>query len=545
VALVTELISHLTRAIRAHQLYLHNNPTYLRAIDNARSAFRAVWHHAEEIAFEVTETQLKWEGRAVLNEPDKAADNLPWLLYKDGVRELRLLRDVEQQELTDLIDVLCRVRRAQQDEDDLLTLLWEREFNCVRYRYVDLMLEAEPIERLDETQREKLRDSAQQEPLQEQILPPGVVSLDSFDTTLYFLDESEIEYLRGQIRQEYQSDLRKNVLSVLLDIYEVQAEPAVRSEALGILSGMLLTLLAGGHYAGAAYLLREVRVCSERAAGLTDADRESLSSISSKLSEREALSQLLIALDERPDLPNEEDLEALFGELRPPALGVALSWLSKLQSSRVRAILERAAARLASANTAELVRLIGSAEREVSLEAIRRAGAMRANAAVAALARLLTQSDSEQRLSAVVALGEIGSPGALQHLEKAIDDHERDVRVAAAKAFTARTHRPALSRFEAAIKSRRLEDADLTERMAFFEAYGSMCGDAGVALLDGFLNSRSLFGKKADPELRACAARALGKINTNNAFAALRKAADDKDVLVRTTVNKSIRGGDR
>ncbi|MGQ0639985.1 MAG: HEAT repeat domain-containing protein, partial [Gemmatimonadaceae bacterium] len=468
-----------------------------------------------------------------------------WLLYKDGVRELRLLRDVEQQELTDLIDLLCRVRRAQADEDDLLTLLWEREFNCVRYRYVDLALEAEPIERLDDVQREKLRDSAQQDPLQEQILPPGVVSLDAFDTTLYFLDESEIEYLRGQIRQEYQSDLRKNVLSVLLDIYEAQTDQTVRAEVLGLLNSMLLTLLTGGHYAGAAYLLREVRVCSERASGLTDADREALSSVSAKLSEQEALAQLLLALDERPDLPDEEDLEALFTELRPTALGVALSWLTRLQSSRVRAILERAADRLASANTAELVRLIGSSEREVSLEAIRRAGAMRANAAVAALARLLTQTDSAQRLAAVVALGEIGSPGALQHLEKTIDDQERDVRVAAAKVFTTRTHRPALTRFEAAIKSRRLEGADLTERMAYFEAYGAMCGDAGVALLDSFLNNRSLFGKKGDPELRACAARALGKINTNNAFAALRKSADDKDVLVRTTVNKAIRGGER
>jgi HEAT repeat protein len=545
VALVTELMSHLTRAIRAHQLYLHNNPTYLRAIENLRVALRAVWSHTEEIAFEVTETQLKWEGRVVLNEPDKASDNLPWLLYKDGVRELRLLRDVEQSELTDLIDLLCRVRRAQADEDDLLTLLWEREFNCVRYRYVDLALEAEPIERLDDAQREKLKDSAQQEPLQEQILPPGVVSLDSFDTTLYFLDESEIEYLRGQIRAEYASDLRKNVLSVLLDIFEAQTDAAVRNEVLALLQGMLLTLLAGGHYAGAAYLLREVRVCSERAQGLNDTDRQALTTVAAKLSEHEALSQLLLALDERPDLPDEEDLESLFGELRPVALGVALSWLTRLQSPRVRAILERAADRLASANTAELVRLIGSSEREVSLEAIRRAGAMRANAAVAALARLLTQTDPEQRLAAVVALGEIGSPGALQHLEKTIEDQERDVRVAAAKAFTVRAHRPALARFESAIKSRRLENADLTERMAFFEAYGSMCGDAGVSLLDGFLNTRSLFGKKGDPELRACAARALGKINSNNAFAALRKAADDKDVLVRSTVNKAIRGGDK
>ncbi|HEY7567014.1 MAG TPA: HEAT repeat domain-containing protein [Gemmatimonadaceae bacterium] len=545
VALVNELISHLTRAIRAHQLYLHNNPTYLRAIESARGAFRAVWAHAEEIAFEITETQLKWEGRVVLNEPDKAADNLPWLLYKDGVRELRLLRDVEQSELTDLIDLLCRVRRAAQDDDDLLTLLWEREFNCVRYRYVDLALEAEPIERLDDQAREKLKDSAQPEPLQEQILPPGVVSLDSFDTTLYFLDESEIEYLRGQIRSEYAGDLRKNVLAVLLDIYEVQTDSSVRDEVLAHLNGLLVTLLVGGHYAGVAYLLREVRACLERLTGLTDADRQALQSVSAKLSEHEALSQLLQALDERADLPPEEDLEAVFAELRPSALGVALLWLSKLQSSRVRAILERAADRLASANTAELVRLIGAAQPEVSLEAVRRAGAMRANAAVPALAKLLTQTDSAQRLAAVVALGEIASPGALQHLEKAIDDHERDVRVAAAKVFASKTHRPALSRFEAAIKSRRLEDADLTERMAFFEAYGSMCGEAGVATLDGFLNSRSLFGKKGDSELRACAAKALGKIGSGTALAALRKSAEDKDVLVRTTVNRALRGGDR
>ena len=545
VALVNELISHLTRAIRAHQLYLHNNPTYLRAIESARGAFRAVWAHTEEIAFEITETQLKWEGRVVLNEPDKAADNLPWLLYKDGVRELRLLRDVEQNELTDLIDLLCRVRRAAQDDDDLLTLLWEREFNCVRYRYVDLALEAEPIERLDDTAREKLKDSAQPEPLQEQILPPGVVSLDSFDTTLYFLDESEIEYLRGQIRSEYAGDLRKNVLSVLLDIYEVQTDVTVRNEVLAHLNGLLVTLLVGGHYSGVAYLLREIRACIERLSALTDADRQALQSVSAKLSEHEALSQLLQALDERADLPPEEELESVFAELRPSALSVALLWLSKLQSSRVRAILERAADRLASANTAELVRLIGAAEPEVSLEAVRRAGAMRANAAVPALAKLLTQTDSAQRLAAVVALGEIASPGALQHLEKAIDDHERDVRVAAAKVFASKTHRPALSRFEAAIKSRRLEDADLTERMAFFEAYGSMCGEAGVSTLDGFLNSRSLFGKKGDSELRACAAKALGKIGSSAALATLRKSAEDKDVLVRTTVNRALRGGDR
>ena len=48
--------------------------------------------------------------------------------------------------------------------------------------------------------------------------------------------------------------------------------------------------------------------------------------------------------------------------------------------------------------------------------------------------------------------------------------------------------------------------------MAVFEAYGALCGDAGVALLDAMLNGKSMFGKREDSELRACAAIALGRI---------------------------------
>ncbi|MGQ0539571.1 MAG: HEAT repeat domain-containing protein [Gemmatimonadaceae bacterium] len=545
--LVTDLLNNLGRAIRAHQLYLHNNPTYLKTLEATRRAFAAVWEHAEEVAFEITETQLKWEGRVVLNEPDKASDNLPWLLYKDGLRELRLARDVEHAELTQLIDLLCRVRRALPDEDDLLTLLWEHEFSGVRYRYVDLALEAAPIEQLDEEARRRLKDSAEDaQPLEENILPAGVVNLDAFDATLYFLDDGEIEYLRDAIRKEYGSDLRSNVIAALMDIYETQAAPEVREEVLRIFEGLLLSFLAAGQFSNVAYMLREARSCADRALALTAEQGEALRSLAGRLSDQETLPQLLQSLDERADLPSEDDLKALFEELRPGAIGIAFSWLGKLQSPKVRAILAAAADRLAAANTAELVRLIGSPERGVTLEAVRRAGAMRANAAVPALAKLQALPDAELRLAAVTALGEIASPGALQHLEKGLEDAEREIRVVVAKVFAARAHRPALGRIEALIKSRRLASADLTERMAFFEAYGAMCGDGGVAVLDGYLNGKRLLGgKRSDPELRACAARALGMINSERASAALRKASEDKEVLVRSAVNKALRGGDR
>jgi HEAT repeat protein len=284
-------------------------------------------------------------------------------------------------------------------------------------------------------------------------------------------------------------------------------------------------------------------VASQRAAELQAAVRERLTTLPARLSAPEALSQMLQSIDESETPPTSNELEELFEQLRPVALGTVFEWLGRLQTPAMRPLLEQAAARLASQNTAELVKLIGSDNRSVSLEATRRAGALKTPAAVSPLARVLAEGDTELRVAAVQALTEIGTPGAMQALERGLEDADRDVRVATVRAVQGRSYRAALPRLEAAVKGRGVRDADLSEKMAMFEAYGAMCGDAGVATLDGMLNSKSLFGPRADAELRACAAMALGKVGTPAAQAALQKAANEKDVVVRNAVSRALRGG--
>jgi hypothetical protein len=78
--------------------------------------------------------------------------------------------------------------------------------------------------------------------------------------------------------------------------------------------------------------------------------------------------------------------------------------------------------------------------------------------------------------------------------------------------------------------------------MAVYEAYGSICGESGVAWLDGILNGKSMLGRREDPEIRACAAVALGRIKSATAQASLQKAAGEKDVVVRNAVSRALRG---
>jgi hypothetical protein len=532
----------LARAIRAHLLYLENNPTYLKSLETLKASFAPIWAHTSELVFEISDTQMLWDGHAVVTEAEKSGDALPWILYKDGLRELQLSRGVEDQEIVALVQVIAKVRKGG-NEDDLLTLLWEYEFSCVRYRYVDVSFDtALPIDPVDEDKVKLVDPGTLREPAKETIVPAGVVSMDDFDSTLYFLDENEVQYLQRTIREHYGMDLRQNVVSILLDVFEQQTDPAIRDEVCVILEGMLVNLLTAGQLRAVASLLRETNIAAGRARDITPQQREQLLSLPNRMSEPSSVAQLLQTLDERTDLPPQADLNELFEQLRVGALGTIFGWLGRIGTPSVRSLLEAAADRLAAANTSELVRLLGSSEREVALEAVRRAGSLKTAAAVPALARLLQQGEAAVRLAAVNALAEIATPGAMQHLDRGIDDEDRDVRIASVRALGVRNHRASVQKIEAALIGKRLQDGDLTEKMAFFEAFGALCGEPGVPMLDGLLNRKGLFGKRSDPEVRACAAMALGRIGTDDAFAALRRAGTDKDILVRNAVSKALRG---
>lgn len=546
--IVEELLRLLAKAARAQQLYLPNNPIYRGAIDALRAGFAPVWEETDELSLTIAEHEIHFAGVPVAREAAgaKSTDNLAWLFYKDGVRELTFARGFEESEVDKLLQIIQRARKQSADEDDLVTMLWEADFTLLKYKYVDLLEDGGGGELADGSEvGAPANPSEVQAATREAVTESraaGIVNMADFDATLYFLDEREIEYLQSEIRREYTQDLRANVVACLLDIFEAQSDPDIRSEVLGHLETVLVYMLTAGHFRGVADLLREAQIAVRRAADVTPAHRDALAQLSERLSAPEALSQLLQALDAAPSLPPRDELLELFDQLRPAALSTVFLWLTKIQNEELRPLLEGAADRLAAANTSELVRLVQSSEQAVSSEAIRRAGALKAQAAVPVLGKVLSEPDAERRQLGVQALAEIGSPGALQALERMVEDPDRDVRIAAVRAIGAKGHRAALARLENIVKGKAIREADRTEKMAFFESYGAICGDAGVAQLDSILNGKGFLGRREDPEIRACAAIALGRVGTEKATEALRKAAAEKDVVVRSAVTRALRG---
>ena len=545
---VEDLLQIFVKALRAHQLYLPNNPVYQKAIENLRAAFAPVWAETRELNLDVYEAELRWAGQVVYNQPSRN-ESIAWIFFKDGVRSVSLLPGVEEEEIVGLLDVLRRARTLQaEDSDDMLTLLWEKDFQLIRYRFQDLVTDSGGPDLPSQAEVEPVKPGARWvRGAMEEEAPPaahaGIVRADEFDTTLYFLDEKEVGFLKAEVEREYSQDLRLNVLSMVIDMLELQVYPTVRAELVSIIESFLPYLLGAGDFSSVAFILRECKVVLERARELLPEHRKALEDLPARLSQEETLSQLLQSLDEAHAHPQPEDLAELFGEFRGEALPTLFAWLPRLTNARVRDVLEVAVRSLATAHVNRVVEAIGGQDPVMVGEAIALTGKLKLQQAVPALVSTLAHAERGVRQAAVQALSEIGSPGALQGLERALEDPEREVRLTTVRILAQRRHRGALSRITLLVQGKSVRDADLTEKMAFFEAYGAMVGEQGVEVLGGMLNSGGFLKKKEDPETRACAAMALGRIGSANAIAALNRAADAKEAIVRNAVNRALRVG--
>jgi HEAT repeat protein len=544
---VAELITGLGKALRAFHMYLPNNPIYQRATENLRIAFTPIWAAIDELVLTVAETDFLWEEQVVYHQLNKT-ESLAWGLFKDGMRSLTIRRGAEQEELPQLLEAINRARYLPADAgDDLLTLLWEQDFQFINYQFVEFFGEGGgsmpeqtgnyPAGSDDAEARRRQAQVAEEAPPR----PKGVVDLEDFDSTLYFLDESEILQVAQQVEQEYLRDVRASALSVLFDLFELEGDPATRTEIIGIVEHLFPNLLNARDFRTAASVLRESKLLGARAPGITPEHRARLEGFVLKLSEPAIVSQLIQSLDEARALATEAEVAEVLRELRATALEPLLSWIPSLSSPALRSVLEQVADRLAASNTDEVLRILRSPASEALASVVTLCGRLGLHQVVPGLADTVTHADPVVRLASVQTLAQLGTPGALALIDKAIEDDDRGVRLAAVRVVGGRGYKGALKRVESVVLGKGVKDLDLTEKMAFFEAYGAIAGPAGLKAMGGILLPRGLLKMKEAPETRACAAIALGKIGTPEAREILTRVADDKDLVVRNAVNRALR----
>ncbi len=542
---VEEMVRALVKAYRAFQMYLPNNPMFEKAHHALRASFAPIWEVLDDLTLMVDETRLVWEEQVVYDHGERG-ESFAWALYKDGMRFLVLRKGVEQEEIVRFLGCLARARHLASDaSDDLLTLLWAQDFTGLDYRFAEVVTDtwvydpqalaltpqADAPSVVAETVRAEVAAAR----------PEGMVDIEEFESTLYFLDEVEIAELRRQVALEYERDVRPAAFAAVLDTFELVKDPAVREEILGILEAVFPNFLAKSDFEMVAELLRELRAVNERLVELDPALRRRIEGFQASLSQPEVIVQFLQALDEAVTTPDETALGEVLRELRPAALSTILDRLPSVGSAAIRTMIGGAAQRLATAHPTQLIDALQMLSPEALPDAIRLAGRIRLQPAIPTLGQLARHPDAGVREAAVEVLAGFGTPGALAAVGPMVDDPERAVRAKALQAVVTADYKAVLSRLHAVVTGETGAAYERAERRHFFEAYATLGGEPVVAVLRDLLEPQGLFRRKPPTEVRTCAVYALGKVRTPESRALLEGAALDKDLPVRHAATTTLR----
>jgi hypothetical protein len=134
------LIQTFLHTMKAYRLYEASHPMLSKYMDRLKTDFDRYFDEFDSFALQVGEHKLFYRGKVVYESQD-VKESLAFLFYKDGIREIQFFRDLEFREVVDFLDVVRKSDSISRLEDDLVTLLWEKDLSHITITTVDEFLE--------------------------------------------------------------------------------------------------------------------------------------------------------------------------------------------------------------------------------------------------------------------------------------------------------------------------------------------------------------------------------------------------------------------
>ena len=134
------LVQSFLQTLKGYRLYESNHPILVKFLERLKKDFDKYFIEFPSFALQVGEHQLIYRGKAVYESQD-VKESLAFLFFKDGIRELRFLSGLEFQEILDFLTVVRKSDSVNRMEDDLVTLLWEKDFAHISFVTIDEFLE--------------------------------------------------------------------------------------------------------------------------------------------------------------------------------------------------------------------------------------------------------------------------------------------------------------------------------------------------------------------------------------------------------------------
>lgn len=532
-----ELVQELVRVVKVRRLYGSDHPQRAGVEEGACDRIGGLLAAHGTIELRVEEDRLL-AGESPVYDAGSARETLPWILHREGIRQVAFYQGLTLRELVGFVDNVARVAaRDEGDDDHLVTRLWEENFYHLRYTFVEQLQDAEwtppaaeeaigEVVEPSEPVRLAPEDAAGQEALQR---------IRELDATLYLLDDEDMVALQSEIEAEKKRNLVDEGLTCLR---ELLVRP-VRDDAgpiLDALADVQERLLEDGDYAHVQKLhqLFIPYLESERA---DERGRRAFAGMRSRALSEESLSMLAARLE--AGMVEDRTAAGYYRAFAHGDLLVLLSRIGDLKRLCQRPAISSALSELARDRHEALREALTSGDPRAAGAAAFLAGHMGDPRLVDALGEALATEDPAIRREVVQALKQIGGGRAIEIVARAADDPDPGVRLYALRHLVAHRYAPGFPAVAGIVESEAWRDRPPAEQRLLFEAYGALGGERVLGALGDRVRGGGFF-RKPDPDEAACALVGIGAVGTAAARSIVEGAVKSKSSMIAETARQVL-----
>lgn len=527
-----DVILAMVRAAKGLRMYLPNNPVLIKFIDDLSARMLLHISSFGDFRLQVDRFALRYQGADVyLNQDPK--ESIAFRLYADGVRALLFADGVEPQELVTFLDIVGFERPNQQD-DDIVTQLWEKNLPHVNYLLQEDFVEVGWIE-------EQPSEDSQQEALtrisafiaQNSPLPPRVVS-----KHLLMLTGAEASWLRQAKQAETQRNPLDDVINILSAILAGAKDPALFDDFLEIMTKLTIDLFLVGEIGQALRLVRFLNQLTNEESLAPD-QRQKVTALLAGMLSDQTVQVLQETLDAGDSVSHEElrDLLQIFGLA---SLRAICELLGRVEKLKMRKVIIEVLVDLGRNDPKVFTPFLADPRWYLVRNVVLVLSLLGSPVALEMIVGLISHKEARIRKEVLGFLERSPDPRAKSYILKYLRDESSALRIKALQVLAREKQYFALKPALALTTAEDFRTKDLAERKAIYEAIGELGSESTIPLFREMLLKKSWYQKTVDKDSAICAVAGLMKMKSAAALQLLEEARKQRNIEIREIIDQAI-----
>ncbi len=532
-----DILQSLIKAKKTLRMYPHNNPIYAKTLEDSYARFESFFDYKDEFILKIKHNSITYDSEQIYYSTEKE-DNLALFFFKDGVRELTFKKGLLQEELEEFLKVIALDFDREVVDDDIVTLLWEKDFQNIHYIVDEAVLvdvdEEDYETKAEEQVKKKVSDF---DDLMKAYID-GFKEEDVKGISVVPITDKDLQILAKEMEKDSSDKIGKLSAILFEIIYQAQGKADFEDTLTFLKDTIKYSMKHGNMHVVLDVMKRAKEILEEPL--LTEDAKKYLRILLLYPGTEEIVSLLSELLDSGVKV--EEGVFAEFVELLDKnAIAPLVKFFGDLKTIHARKIVIEALIFLGKKDIQALARGLEDSRWYVVRNIIyilRRIGDKRG---IEYLLRTVRHGDIRVRKEVIRALGELGGREVVQTLRECLDDSDVQVRIASAKVFGNLGSDDAKRIILEKISNKMFKEREFEEKREFYEVL-SRWKDAEVFdFLIRALKKKSFFGRAKNYENRACAAFCLGLLGNKDALTLLNKHKSSNNNLLREFSYTAIR----